>query len=64
MINLITVSDDIKAIPKKGSIFSFDLKGYQFLIDGDAISGKRGCRIDSKVKQKNVADALLNVVGR
>lgn len=60
VLMLVTQENTLKKIPKKGSIFMFEVQGYRVKINGDAIVGRPGVRISKKFKSEFNSELLLN----
>jgi len=56
VFNIITRDDELKAIPKANSIFSFKYKNYLFNLHGNQLLGQSAERSSKKYKQKPTID--------
>merc|ERR1712150_197434 len=50
VFTLITAMDTLKYIPKKNSVFMYEIDGYRVRVNGDAIIGRPGFRSSKKIK--------------
>lgn len=60
MLMIITINNEVKSVPKKDTVFSFELEGHKVKLNGDAMLGRPGVRMAKKFRPLFRADLLID----